>query len=207
MKANVYVDAFNLYYGAIKGTPYRWLDLRALAEKLLPAHDVNRIRYFTARIQSRPDDPQAAQRQQTYIRALETIPGLTVHYGRFLSKAVRMPLSQPPAAGPRAVEVLKTEEKGSDVNLATHLLVDAFDGDYELALIVSNDSDLVEPIRVVRERFKVAVGIVNPHKNTSHALSQAATFYRQLRTGVLQASLLPDPVVDARGAITKPAPW
>jgi hypothetical protein len=74
MKANVYIDGFNLYYGSVKGTPYRWLDLAALCSLLLPRDTINRIRYFTALIQPRPDDAQAPQRQQTYLRALRLFP-------------------------------------------------------------------------------------------------------------------------------------
>lgn len=207
MKTNVYIDAFNLYYGCIRGTPYRWLDPRLLSDKLLPRHQIHRVRYFTARIKARPVDPQAPQRQQVYIRALETIPDLTIHYGRFLSKPTRMPLANPPRRGPRTVEVIKTEEKGSDVNLATHLLLDAFDGDYEMALILSNDSDLVEPIVMVQARFGLPVGVVNPQSNTSHALRKAASFYRPLRQGVLRACQLQAQLADAKGSITKPAAW
>src|SRR6266540_753040 len=58
MRTNVYVDAFNLYYGCLKGTPYRWLDLAALCRRLLPNDEINRIRYFTALVSARPDDPQ-----------------------------------------------------------------------------------------------------------------------------------------------------
>lgn len=207
MSANIYVDAFNLYYGAVKGTPYKWLDLRSLAEKLVPNHPVKRIRYFTARVDSRAGDPQVGQRQQVFLRALETIPGLTIHYGRFLSKPVRMPLVPLPTSGPRTVEVMKTEEKGSDVNLATYLLLDAFDQDFELAVVISNDSDLVEPITVVRQRFGLTVGVVNPQRNTSHALQQVASFYRPLRKGVLASSQFPDQLTDATGTITKPVGW
>lgn len=99
MKVNIYVDGFNLYYGAIRGTPYKWLDFRSMSEKLVPQYDVNRIRYFTARVQSRPGDPQMAQRQQTYMRALETIPGLSIHYGHFIVSRTRMPLASPPKTG------------------------------------------------------------------------------------------------------------
>lgn len=83
-RANVYVDGFNLYYGCVQGTPYKWLDLQRLARLLLPEYSVQRIRYFTARVQPRPGDVQQPQRQQTYIRALETIPHLSVHFGHFL---------------------------------------------------------------------------------------------------------------------------
>ncbi len=120
MKANVYVDGFNLYYGCLKGTPYRWLDLAQLCQVLLPSHQIHRIRYFTARLQPRAEDPQQPRRQLIYLRALRTIPNLSIHYGHFLSHVVRLPLAQPPAEGPRTVEVVRTEEKGTDVNLATY---------------------------------------------------------------------------------------
>jgi hypothetical protein len=115
MATNVYVDAFNLYYGSLKGTPYRWLDLGALCARLLPKDRINRIGYFTATVSARPDNPDAPQRQQVYLRALETIPGLSIHYGHYLTHVTRMPLANPPQRGARTVEVVKTEEKGSDV--------------------------------------------------------------------------------------------
>jgi hypothetical protein len=123
MLTNVSVDAFNLYYGCLKGTPYRWLDLAALCRRLLPNDEINRIRYFTALVSARPDDPQEPQRQLTYLRALRTIPNLSIHPGTTLATQSGCAL---PTLGPATVEVIKTEEKGSDVNLATYLLLDAF---------------------------------------------------------------------------------
>lgn len=176
MKTTVYVDGFNLYYGSVKGTPYKWLDLSALCRILLPKHQIWRIRYFTSRVRATPNDPQMPQRQQTFIRALQTIPNLSVHYGQFLSRNVRMPLAHPQPDGPQTVEVRKTEEKGSDVNLATFLLVDGFASDYELAVVISNDSDLIQPIKLVQDRLGRPVGVFNPQKNTSWALKNVATF-------------------------------
>ncbi len=207
MRTNVYVDAFNLYYGCVRGTPYRWLDLSKLMALLLPGHQVVRIRYFTALVVARPGAPQQPQRQQVYLRALGTIPNLTIHYGHYLSSAVRMPLANPSPTGPRTVEVLKTEEKGSDVNLATYLLLDGMDGEYEVAVIVSNDSDLKFPLEVVQSRFHCKVGILNPHKNRSRALAQFTDFYKPIRKGPLAASQFPAVLHDANGPIRKPAAW
>lgn len=208
MKTNVYVDGFNLYYGSLKGTSYRWLDLSQLCRVTLKGHDIDRIRYFTARVQSRPDNPQQMQRQQVYIRALNTIPILSVHYGYFLSKKERMLLANPSPGGPRTVEVVRTEEKGSDVNIGAYLLRDGFRGEYEAAVIISNDSDLVEPIRIIRNELGLEVGVLNPHKNISWALKQAATFYRELRKGPLGVSQFPPTLINSRGnKITKPVDW
>ncbi len=158
-------------------------------------------------MKARPNDPQKPIRQQTYIRALKTIPNLTIHYGHYLESVRRMALANPPATGPRRVEVIRTEEKGSDVNLATFLLLDGFQGDYDVAVIVSNDSDLVLPIGVVRNNLRLKAGVLNPQKNTSWALRAAATFYKPIRVVLLRASQFPLSLHDSDGTITKPAVW
>ena len=207
IRTNVYIDGLNLYYRALRGTPYRWLDVGKLAQLLLPQHRIGRIRYFTALVTNRPDDPTQAQRQQTYLRALETVPVLTIHYGHLLPKTKRRPLARPSRTGPRTAEILDTEEKGSDVNLASYLLLDGFDDDYELAVVVSNDSDLVLPIRMARSRLGKQVGVFDPSRRRSFELHGAASWYRPLRQGPLSASLFPGTLSDTQGQITKPAGW
>ena len=192
IRTNVYVDGLNLYYRALRGTAYRWLDIGKLVRLLLPQRDLNRIRYFTALVTNRPDDPTQAQRQQAYLRALQTVPDLTVHYGHLLAKRKRRPLARQPETGPRTVEILDTEEKGSDVNLASYLLLDGFDDEYEMAVVVSNDSDLELPIRMARTRLGKQVGVFDPSRRRSFELHAAASWYRPLRQGPLSASLFPD---------------
>jgi hypothetical protein len=206
VRVNVYVDAFNLYYRSLKGTPYRWLDVRALCERLLPDDEVHQIRYFTARVKSRPDNPKAPVRQNAYLRALATTPRLTIHEGQFLTKPVRLPLAHPATRGAKTVEVLRTEEKGSDVNLATHLLLDGFLADYEAAVVISNDSDLKEPIRVVRERLAKPVGVIIPDSKTRRSVLPA-DFYRQILRHHLKACQFPDQLKDSIGTVTKPEGW
>ena len=206
-RANVYIDGLNLYYRALRGTPNRWLDLGKLAQLLLPRHQIGRIRYFTALVNNRPDDPTQAQRQQSYLRALETVPNLSIHYGHLLPKTKRRPLARPPQTGPRTAEILDTEEKGSDVNLASYLLLDGFDDEYELAVVVSNDSDLVLPIRMARSKLGKEVGVFDPSRRRSFELHGAASWYRPLRQGPLSASQFPDTLSDAQSRVTKPADW
>lgn len=102
---------------------------------------------------------------------------------------------------------METEEKGSDVNLATHLLVDAFGGRFDCAVIVSNDSDLVEPIRVVMTDLRKKVGVLNPHKRPSKQLARLVTFYKPIRAGVLRNSQFPDTLRDHVGQFHKPSDW
>ncbi len=191
----------------MRGTPYRWLDIGKLMRLLLPNHQIGRIRYFTALVSSRPDDPTQAQRQQAYLRALQTIPNMTLHYGHLLAKTKRRPLAHQPSGGLRIVEVLDTEEKGSDVNLASHLLMDGFEEDYEMAVVVSNDSDLQLPISMTRTKLGKPVGVFDPSRRRSFELHGAASWYRPLRRGPLGASQFPDTLSDAQGTIAKPAGW
>jgi len=207
-RTNVYVDGFNLYYGCLRRTPYKWLDLGRLASLLLPRRcHVHRIRYYTARVSGRPGDPHAPRRQETYLRALRTIPNLTIAYGHFLVSEVSMPLAVARRGEPTTVRVIKTEEKGSDVNLASQLLLDVFRGDCEVVFIISNDSDLLEPARIARSEFRVQVGIGCPHERPSRALLREADFIRPIRTGILRASQFPATLNDRYGTITKPLPW
>lgn len=208
MRTYVYVDGFNLYYGALRKTKYKWLDLNAMCEALLKGNQIIRIKYFTAKIIPRPGDPQQATRQQFYIRALQTLPMVEIYYGHFLSHPSTMPEAD--ANGKpngRFVKVIKTEEKGSDVNISSHLLTDAFDNVFDTAAVVSNDSDLVTPIGMVRGRFNKRVGIINPHKKPSLALKQQADFIRKVREGVLQSSQFPQTLTDAQGSFSKPQAW
>lgn len=207
MRTIVYVDGFNLYYGALKGTPHKWLDLEEMCRRLLPKDNVVAIRYFTARVSARPADPQQPQRQQTYLRALKTQPLVSIHYGHFLAHTVRMPLANPRPDGPRTAEVVKTEEKGSDVNLASHLLLDAFRKDCEVGVVVSNDSDLRVPIRIAERELGIKVGIINPQPPHHRSRALTGTFFKQLRPSILEACQLPDVIRDSDGEFRKPDSW
>lgn len=208
MKTNIYVDGFNLYFRCLQGTPCKWLDIAKMCQLLLPHNAINEIKYFTANVKPRPGDPDQPLRQQIYFRALETIPNLSIIRGSFLTNKVRMlKVGCPPDKDSSYVQVIKTEEKGSDVNLATHLLYDACRGDFECAAVVSKDSDLLEPIRIVREKLGLTVGLLNPGKTKSFALIPHADFIKEIRRGVLVASQFPDELEDANGTFRKPATW
>ena len=98
MRTRVYVDGFNLYYGALKDTPFKWLNLVKLARRMLPAgHVVDKLNYFTARV-SGVSDPRAPARQHSYLSALGTLPEVQVHFGRFLAKTAWRPLTNLPVA-------------------------------------------------------------------------------------------------------------
>ncbi len=136
----IYVDGFNLYYGALKGTPYKWLNFEALFARVFPKNRIVGIRYFTAPINALPSDPDQPLRQQRLFRALRTLPLLTIIEGHYLCHPKSMPLVNPPPGAKGFAQVLFTEEKGSDVNLASYLLLDGFKNAYDCAIVVSGDS-------------------------------------------------------------------
>jgi hypothetical protein len=207
VRANVYVDGFSLYYAALKGTPYKWLNLRRLSRFLLPRDRIHRVRYFTTLPSLFPWDQPSGQPHLTYVRALKTLPGLSVHYCSFLVKGERLPVSARPDS--EREHVIVREEKGSDVNLASMLLVDGFRGDYEVAVVISTDSDLALPMRLVRTRLQLPIGLLKPGtpRRFANELVRAATFYKPIRKGVLAASQFPPQLTDAHGTITKPSAW
>ena len=157
MKVYAYVDGFNLYYRALKDSQHKWLNLATLASRLLQAGDsVELVRYFTARVSPRAGDLDAPRRQQIYLSALGTTSKVETHYGRFLPRRKWRPL----VSTGKFVEIQDTEEKGSDVNLATHLLNDGWHKRYEVALVLSQDTDLIEPLKIVKNDLKLLVGLV-----------------------------------------------
>jgi hypothetical protein len=217
MRTNVYIDGFNLYYRLLKENPaLKWLNLRALAANLLQTQNqIQAVRYYTARISGR-FDPSAPSRQQIYLDALKSVPEITIHLGSFLVSKHWAGLVHPPqmrggnvpsfaSPYPVVAKVWKTEEKGSDVNLASHLIHDACLGRFEVAAVLSNDTDLVEPIRIVTKELGLPVGLLAPVAKPATGLAQVASFIRHVRIQHLQASQFPNTIPGS--AITCPALW
>ena len=207
MRTFVYVDGFNLYYGALKGTPFRWLDLVALLENVLqPHHDILKVKYFTARVSGTSPDQSKPQRQDVYLRALRRYrPEVEVYFGHFPRHRVRAPLAQP-VGDQRTVEVIRTEEKGSDVNLAVHLLNDGWLDACDCGVVVGNDSDIAEAMRLVRRHRGKRIGLVTPGTGRpSRQLVAHADFSRHVRANGWRHSQLPDPIPGTN--IRKPAAW
>ena len=218
MRTIVYVDGFNLYFRLLAQRPgVKWLNVKALAEKILkPANVIVGVRYYTARVSGRTD-PHGPARQQIYLDALGTIPEISIHMGSFLLSEKFAGLVKPPEFRPRVtmtppwpdvVRVIKVEEKGSNVNLASHLLLDAFQGNFDVAAVLSNDSDLVEPMRIVTKVLGKPVGLLSPVSNPTSELKNVASFIKRISVSDLAGSQFPDPVVLADGStLNRPATW
>lgn len=209
----VYVEGFALYKALLQRAhpEHRWLDLRLLSERLFPNRDVVGVKYFTAPLKPLTGNPGIGQRQQVYWRALRTT-GVEIVEGRFVFNRQFLPKHPEEvddAGRVITVQVKRPEEKGTDVALATHLIVDAFGGVAESSAIVTNDSDLVPPVLALTERgYPVSlVSVMGPSYNKAFAAAGVESI-RQIREGMLAASHLPDRVQDAAGKwIHKPPSW
>jgi len=207
MRTLIYVDGFNLYYGSVKGTPYKWLNIHRMCELLLPQNKIVAIKYFTAKLIPRPSDPHKHIRQQVFLRALRTLPNFEIIFGHYSAHPKWMRLANPSAGKSKYIEVIKTEEKGSDVNIAVNLLHDGYQEKYDLAVLVTNDSDLLSAIQIVQNELGLKVGILNPHRHPSKVLKDEALFIKKIRRGVLEASQFPKTMKDEKGKFHMPKVW
>ncbi len=209
LRANIYVDGFNFYYGALKHRPHlKWLDYRALAEELLSGYEINTVRYFTAPALNRLNDKSASQRQGVYLQALEENSAIEIYKGQFKESPAWLPLAKELKEGNlKFVQVMKTVEKGSDASLAAYLVRDSCHREMDVALVMSNDSDLQTPVDIA-EQEGITVITVNPHEQRNQQRVLRSSDKRTLDEGILRRSQLADPVVTAKGRkIYKPRPW
>lgn len=224
LRVNVYIDGFNFYYCAVKGTSFRWVDLSKLCNNLFPARNIQKIYYFTAKVRASRHDPDAPTRQEIYWRALNTIPNLDRIEGHFSRWPRLMP--QFPLAyiyndyknPPNVVQVERTEEKGSDVNLAAMLVYDSSINDADEYIVISNDSDLALAIEITTGKLHQTVIIVNPNRTSkarrfkncklSSDLRRVATRrVGSINDNVLANSLFPSVLTDSVGQFRKPGTW
>jgi uncharacterized LabA/DUF88 family protein len=210
MRTYAYVDGYNLYFGLknlceARAKSWRWLDLRALISEYMPSeYELDVVRYFTANV--RPGGKPKHLRQETFLRALRTT-GTKITYGRFEIYPAEYPLSEGPDRG-KYVKVNKIEEKKTDVNLASLLLIDVLiEREADAAIVVSNDSDLLYPVQELRRRG-FNVGVINPHpRRPSAELNQHATFYRDVRAAKVFQCRFPMALRDKRGEFSCPDRW
>jgi hypothetical protein len=202
----IYVDGFNLYYGAVRGGNSKWLDLQRYFEMLRPHDSIIQIHYFTALV-----DGLTKPNQEVYLRALGTLPKVNVVLGKFKKKQVRCSNSLCTFAGNRFFQV--PEEKRTDVNIAVFLLDDAYQDRCDHSIVVSGDSDLVPAIGLLKTRFPnkrvtVYVPSRNPKRGAAVELRSAADKSRTLPLNLLPLAQFPSAVPDgAGGTLVKPSSW
>ncbi|MCE2518075.1 MAG: NYN domain-containing protein [Alphaproteobacteria bacterium] len=224
MRIFVYIDGLNLYHRALKNHPeLKWLNLEKLCQKALgKKHDIIKINYYTALVSGKFNG-QAPKRQQLYFKALATLPLVEIHKGKMEVRKKKLPFQRSPKSRdllipkpwlpllprPKMAKVFKTEEKGSDVALGVHLVRDAFQKKYDIAAIITNDTDLCEPIRIVTNELKLPVILISPNNKPAASLEILATSIRHIDRNRLLQSQFANPLEDRINGknISKPEDW
>lgn len=107
------------------------------------------------------------------------------------------------------VEVIRPEEKRTDVALATTLLMDAWNGVIDKAVIITNDSDQIPAISAVTKDLGLTVGVIFPTLSGSPSmeLKSAASFSKKIRDSDLANCLFPYNLKDKNGRLDCPGEW
>ncbi|MCH8493424.1 MAG: NYN domain-containing protein [Idiomarina sp.] len=225
MKTIIYIDGYNLFYGCLKHSPFKWLDLYQLfVERILhaqnPALEVIQIKFFTADIKAKiaSNGQLATQAQQAYHRALEQCypEQIEIIKGFYSLEKAKLPIYISPPDKSQGVDVWKLEEKETDVNIALTAYRDVSKEHAEHIVFVSNDTDIFPALEAIREDFDgaVKIGVIIPirqHENSrppNAKLSNYADWTRKYITEAeLAASQLPEIIPTKKKPIRKPEYW
>ncbi len=196
----VYIDGFNMYFGLIEAgfLNCKWLDTNKLARNLLKSNqEIVEIKYFTSRVSNNPDKQK---RQTTYIEALESV-GIKIYYGHYQSDTTECR---------RCGNIWPTfHEKMTDVNIATQLMIDAYQDRYDMAMLISGDSDLVPPIKAVHYLFQnKRVFVAFPPKRHNSSVAQVAKGSMMIGRKKIVDCLFDNEITKKDGfVIKKPKEW
>ncbi len=196
----VYIDGFNLYFGMLDaGFDYcKWLNLLLLSNNLLQSNqELIEVKYFTSRVSN---DPEKQKRQNTYIESLESV-GVKIYFGNYQSDTIECK---------RCNNIWpKYNEKMTDVNIATQILIDAYQDKYDMAMLISGDSDLVPPMKAVHEIFKnKRVFVAFPPKRHNQSVSLIARGSITIGRKKLVESQFEEKVTKKDGyVLLKPSTW
>jgi len=196
-----YIDGYNLYHGLRdkRWKRFYWLNLPSLARQLLkPDQTLVATKYFTTVVKE-PEDKR--RRQAVYLEALQTLPDFRIFYGQFLE--------DPITCRKCGHTYITHHEKMTDVNIAVEMLADAYQDQFDLALLLSADRDLVGPVQAVRRLFSAKDVIVAfPPKRSSFALEKAANATLHIGHNELAKSLFPETVAKSKVVMLhRPAEW
>ncbi|MCJ8203615.1 NYN domain-containing protein [Pseudomonas sp. RGM2987] len=229
MRTAFFVDGYNVFYGLLAGTPYKWLNLEQLLAHIArvenPLSSLASVEYFTSSVK-----PELATRgiaskeaQDSYVRALKANK-VIVHYGRHQlerANAPRFVSREVGASRQDTVAIWKLEEKETDVHIAISMYRTAsrqeklpWDKRIEQLVLVSGDTDMAPALRAIREDFPhMKIGVVLPYRSGSRrlapgSLQQHAHWMRRVVTcEELQSYQFPNRVPTHKAPAIKPDYW
>ena len=228
MKIRVYIDGYNLFYGRLKHKEdniintrrrkLRWLNPKKLVKQFLYGdYEIDQINFYTTDVDALYLGDKSPSRQQEYYRALMTVENISIIKGRFSKNPAMMPvypintITNPDGTIILQKQlILKTEEKRSDVNIAAHLVRDACLNRFDMAVLVSNDSDLLEPMKILHELNKKFL-ILSPHEKYCFDFVKNLNpkCMRKIQEKHIIAAQFPDEIRDAANTLIakRPLKW
>jgi len=207
---DVFIDGFNLEFGAMRPTGLHWIDLRRLAGRILPQRygEVGGVFLYTAPLLDRDGCVGVATKQGMWFRALTATKAAQVVLGHHVRQLRSLPRIERDGTEGPPVKVVQTIEQGSDVNLAVDLVDRAHRRCFGAAAVVSNDGDLGRAVELVSRDLSIPVVVINPQPGRqSRGLAKVATEIRTVRPTDLARSQLPDRIETATDFIYKPDAW
>jgi len=225
-----FIDGYNVFYGLLAGTPYKWLDLPSLLDAITyendPHSQVAEVHYFTSPVQPSlaTRGQQSKQAQDTYVRALKA-RSVQVHWGRHRldhRRAPRFVSRQIPASRQDQVDIWNLEEKETDVRIgiamyrlaAKQCLGPRAEERIQQIVLVSGDTDMTPALEAIREDFPhLRIGIILPHRKGSHRTpagslrNNADWMRRHIATEELEAHQFPARVHTRKKPADKPDYW
>jgi len=224
---NVYIDGYNLFYGRLKHKDdninshrrkLRWLDPSKLVKQFLHGdYKISQINFYTTDINALYTGDKSPSRQQEYYKALMTIENINIVKGRFSKNPTMMPVypirlisNSNGSTGIEKMLVLKSEEKRSDVNIASHLVRDACLNKFDMAILISNDSDLLVPMKILHQLNKKFL-ILSPYEKYCYDFVKELNVksMRKIQENHILAAQFPDEIKDAAGTLIakRPLKW
>lgn len=229
MRTAFFVDGYNVFYGLLAGTPYKWLNLTRLLTHIAhvenPQSSLASVDYFTSSVK-----PELATRgiiskeaQDSYVRALKANK-VAVHYGRHQlerANAPRFVSKKIGASRQDTVAIWKLEEKETDVHIAISMYRTASkqenvppESRIEQLVLVSGDTDMAPALRAIREDFPdLKIGVVLPYRTGSRrpapgSLKEHADWMRRVVTcEELESHQFPRRVPTHKAPAIKPDYW
>ncbi|CAC9561593.1 hypothetical protein [uncultured Gammaproteobacteria bacterium] len=193
-KIIIYIDGFNLHYGInTLNQFYKWLDLEALAKSFVKSDNaIISVKYFTSKLNG---NDESTYRQKIYLDALSKCCNIKSIMGNFTR-----------ARKCKHCNVKNNEEKQTDVNIACEMMQDLYENNFDIAYLVSGDSDLVAPVRKISDMKKIVIIAFPPNRKSKELIAVAHNYF-DIKESRLKRCQLPDEIATKRNPLRRPKQW
>lgn len=196
-----YIDGYNLYFGLKESgfNRYLWLNIQKLVASLLTHNqELVKVKYFTTLV---TNDVEKRLRQKQYILALSTLEKVEIFYGKFQKEKNH--------CNKCGNDYQNDCEKMTDVGIATQLVKDYYEDTFDMGMVISGDTDLLPPIRLINQGdFNKRVFVAFPPNRSNDEVRSSARGSLVIGRKKLSDSQFTDKISQEEfGEIIKPNEW